>query len=72
MEPSRRLHILSCIAQRGRCPGDLQPSEVIELTGLARFYAWPQMSLTPAGWRVIDAKGALPHANATTSGTDAA
>ena len=71
MKDSRRLHILSCIAQRGRIP-ELEPGEAIELVGLARFHAWPQMSLTPAGWRVIDAKGALPHANATTSGTDAA
>ena len=54
MEPSRRLHILSCIAQRGRIP-ELEPGEAIELVGLVRFYAWPHMSLTPAGWAVVDA-----------------
>lgn len=69
MSPARRLHILTCIAQRGRCPGDYDPSEAIEFVGLARFHAWPQMSLTPAGWAVVDRAGALA---LTIDGTDAA
>lgn len=54
MQPQRRLQILRFIAQYSRAPGNCTSADMSRMSGLVKFHAWPQMSLTRAGWAEVD------------------